>query len=341
MLHSQKRSAIIPGMSTRNNGTDRFSEMNDQEVQALVDRGRRVLAERRLERQGKFKYVLDSRLIDGVRWTKEMKPCGNPKCKKCRERHEYHGPAYKSYVWDGERMRAKSHGKNKPAGWDDPQERLADRGRESRPSEYALPQETVELLRLSEQRYKEKQEWAEAGRWAEFYVAGKEAEHALDAALESSGDTPDDKKAALLEGVVTEAEELYLAIHRRPPAEELTIIRLKIDSGDLKEIWEAAQRASREAGEVVQRFEGYLRSFKALPARYYDDPDAVPRIEKLRAALAQARLTAVEAAQECLDLHEQAMDRLEAAIAKEREEVRKLEASVSNLAVEDLNRSKR
>src|SRR5215204_6135485 len=140
-----------------------LSDLSDEEVQAFVDRGRRVLADRKLDRQGKFKYVLDSRLIDGIRWTKEMKPCGNPKCKKCRERHEYHGPVYKSYVWDGERMRAKSHGKNKPAGWDDPQEgaRLADRGRGSRSSGRALPLEASALFRHAEQRRKEREEWKE------------------------------------------------------------------------------------------------------------------------------------------------------------------------------------
>ena len=96
-----------------------LSQMSDQELQRLVDRARRELAERKLERQGKFKYVLDSRLIDGTRYTKEMKPCGNPKCKRCRERREYHGPVYKSYVWDSERkkMLAQSLGQTPPLGW--------------------------------------------------------------------------------------------------------------------------------------------------------------------------------------------------------------------------------
>jgi hypothetical protein len=79
-----------------------LSQMSDQELQRLVDRARRELAERKLERVSKFRYVLDSRLIDGTRYTKEMKPCGNPKCKRCRERREYHGPVYKSYSWNSE-----------------------------------------------------------------------------------------------------------------------------------------------------------------------------------------------------------------------------------------------
>ena len=97
-----------------------LSLMSDQELQSLVDRARRELAERKLEREGKFKYVLDSRLIDGTRYTKEMKPRGNPKCKRCRERREYHGPVYKSYSWDSEkkRMVARSLGQTPPPGWD-------------------------------------------------------------------------------------------------------------------------------------------------------------------------------------------------------------------------------
>ncbi len=97
-----------------------LSPMSDQELQRLVDRARRELAERKLEREGKFKYVLDSRLIDGTRYTKEMKPCGNPKCKRCRERREYHGPVYKSYSWDSERKRMVAHslGQAPPPGWE-------------------------------------------------------------------------------------------------------------------------------------------------------------------------------------------------------------------------------
>jgi hypothetical protein len=97
-----------------------LSPMSDQELQSLMDRARRELAERKLERDGKFKYVFDSRLIDGIRYTKEMKPCGHPKRKRCRERHVYHGPVYKSYAWDSERKRMVAHslGQTPPPGWD-------------------------------------------------------------------------------------------------------------------------------------------------------------------------------------------------------------------------------
>jgi hypothetical protein len=49
-----------------------------------------------------------------------MKPCGNPKCKRCRERGEYHGPVYKSYSWDSEqkKMVARSLGQTPPPGWE-------------------------------------------------------------------------------------------------------------------------------------------------------------------------------------------------------------------------------
>jgi hypothetical protein len=62
-----------------------LSQISDQELQGLVNQARRGLAERKLRHQGKYRYVLDSRLSDGVRYTKEIKPCDNPKRKKCQE----------------------------------------------------------------------------------------------------------------------------------------------------------------------------------------------------------------------------------------------------------------
>jgi hypothetical protein len=59
--------------------------MSAQELQGLVNRAGRALAKRKLERQGKYRYVLDSRLSGGVSYTREIKPCGNPKCKKCQD----------------------------------------------------------------------------------------------------------------------------------------------------------------------------------------------------------------------------------------------------------------
>jgi hypothetical protein len=58
-------------------------KISDQELQGLVNQARRVFAERKLRYQGRYRYVLDSLLSDGVRYTKERKPCDNPKRKHC------------------------------------------------------------------------------------------------------------------------------------------------------------------------------------------------------------------------------------------------------------------
>jgi hypothetical protein len=52
-----------------------LSQISAQELHGLVNQARRVLAERKLKHQGKYKYVLASRLSDGVHYTKEIKPC--------------------------------------------------------------------------------------------------------------------------------------------------------------------------------------------------------------------------------------------------------------------------
>lgn len=331
-----------------------LSDLSDEEVQAFVDRGRRVLADRKLDRQGKFKYVLDSRLIDGVRWTKEMKPCGNPKCKKCRERHEYHGPVYKSYVWDGERMRAKSHGKNKPEGWDSQEttpaperERVYPRVESEQPTRQDRREEP-KYRRLKEV-LEEQRRWIESGRWAEYFVSGRLAQswaEVFELTEIARAATPylvdREREMFILDHVGAYLGEASTFMWQDPIwQDQVTLVRGMIDSPSPEETLEAAQRALSKAREVVQQFEECQKSYLALPEHYWDDPDTAPRIEQTRDALAAGLLLVMETSQGWLDLHEEALARLESEIGKAREEVKVLEESISGLAREELDRSKR
>ena len=96
-----------------------LSELSDEQLQHLMDRTRRELAERERKRKHGSKYILDSRMIDGVRWTQELIPCGNPKCKRCRVRGEFHGPYFKVWRYDEEthRMKAGKPRREAPEGW--------------------------------------------------------------------------------------------------------------------------------------------------------------------------------------------------------------------------------
>ena len=96
-----------------------LSELSDEQLQHLMDRTRRELAERERKRRHGSKYILDSRMIDGVRWTQELIPCGNPKCKRCRQRGEFHGPYFKEWRYDEEtrRMKAGKPQREAPEGW--------------------------------------------------------------------------------------------------------------------------------------------------------------------------------------------------------------------------------
>ncbi len=100
--------------------TSKLVDMTDEQLQSLIDCARRELAERDRKRRQGNKYVLDSRMIEDVRWTKELIPCGNPKCKRCRERGEFHGPYFKRWSYNAEtgRMRADKPQREAPDGWE-------------------------------------------------------------------------------------------------------------------------------------------------------------------------------------------------------------------------------
>ena len=100
--------------------TSNLTDMTNEELQSLIDLARRELAERDRKRRHGNKYVLDSQMIDGARWTKELIPCGNPKCKRCRERAEFHGPYYKEWVYNTQtgRMKSGKPQREAPDGWE-------------------------------------------------------------------------------------------------------------------------------------------------------------------------------------------------------------------------------
>src|SRR5215210_2287782 len=92
-----------------------LEELSTEELQALVDRARRILAQRKLE-EGRRLRVVDSFREGDIRYLLEYVKCGRAssgKCRKCRE-GEFHGSYWYSYSWDGKKMISKYHGKMRP-----------------------------------------------------------------------------------------------------------------------------------------------------------------------------------------------------------------------------------
>jgi hypothetical protein len=89
--------------------------LSTEELKALVDRVRMILAERRLEKGHRLR-VVDSFKEGDTRYLLEYVKCGRAssgKCRKCRE-GEYHGPYWYAYTWTGEKSISKYHGTNRP-----------------------------------------------------------------------------------------------------------------------------------------------------------------------------------------------------------------------------------
>ena len=89
--------------------------LSTEELQALVDRARRIIAERKLE-EGSRLRVVDSFREGDTRYLLEYVKCGrasSDKCRMCRE-GEFHGPYWYSYTWTGEKTISKYHGKTRP-----------------------------------------------------------------------------------------------------------------------------------------------------------------------------------------------------------------------------------
>ncbi|MBV9454956.1 MAG: hypothetical protein JOZ19_12705 [Rubrobacter sp.] len=90
-----------------------LEELSTQELQSLIDRARRILAERK---EGNRPRVVDSFREGDARYLLEYVKCGRAvsgKCRRCRE-GELHGPYWYSYTWDGKKTVSKYHGKTRP-----------------------------------------------------------------------------------------------------------------------------------------------------------------------------------------------------------------------------------
>ena len=93
-----------------------LEELSTEELKALVDRARRILAERKLQ-DGRRLRVVDSFREGNTRYLLEYVKCGQAssgKCRRCRE-GELHGPYWYSYTWIGKKMVSKYHGKTRPS----------------------------------------------------------------------------------------------------------------------------------------------------------------------------------------------------------------------------------
>jgi hypothetical protein len=90
-----------------------LEKLSTEELQDLIDRARRILAERK---EGHRPRVVDSFREGNTRYLLEYVKCGRAasgKCRRCRE-GELHGPYWYSYTWTGEKMISKYHGKSRP-----------------------------------------------------------------------------------------------------------------------------------------------------------------------------------------------------------------------------------
>jgi vacuolar-type H+-ATPase subunit H len=97
-------------------------------------------------------------------------------------------------------------------------------------------------------------------------------------------------------------------------------VRSRLISNDPKETIQAAQLISERAKRIVEEHESYLQSFRRIPDRYYTDPAAHSRIQKLQEALSEQRAAAAKAVQELVDLYDESLDTLENQIIGMREE---------------------
>ncbi len=90
-----------------------LERLSTEELQDLINRARRILAERK---EGRRPRVVDSFREGNTRYLLEYVKCGRAalgKCRRCRE-GELHGPYWYSYTWDGEKMVSKYYGKTRP-----------------------------------------------------------------------------------------------------------------------------------------------------------------------------------------------------------------------------------
>ncbi len=186
------------------------------------------------------------------------------------------------------------------------------------------------LIEKDEVQWKERaareREWEAEGKWAEYYVAG-EAAHVDNA--------PDDlqvskawKKAWENESRLRNEDDYLRNILRLPEGaigEERNVAWGKLDSNNLSKTVEVAEETPRVIRQLVDTLGDKLGSFEAIPDRYFQDPTARQRIERLRVALERFRQEVTAAVSELLELHAQSLRRLEQAVDEMKKEGGELE----------------
>ena len=197
-----------------------------------------------------------------------------------------------------------------------------------------------DLEMLREEFHKEadrvRKEWYETGRWAEFYVSGELVKRARAfvethgiASIRSEGHfydfafDPAQSEQSYLKNI-----ETALRSNKADHVVDPVAVRSRLFSGDPKDTVLAAQLVLDKAKRIVEEHEGYLRSFRRVPERYYADPEAHDRILQLERALLMQREAAAEDIQKLMDLYDESLDTLEGQLVAMREEGDALEAFV-------------
>ena len=222
------------------------------------------------------------------------------------------------------------------AAEDSPQrEDLRNRG--SYPSRQ--PRATSDFMELSTEYYREealvRKEWYETGRWAEYYVSGELVNRAR-AFAEAHGMASilSDVSGGYMLDFLADPERQYLDNIRnalRSYKGDLVAVRGRLFSNDPKETVLAAQLVLDRAKRIVEEHEGYLQSFRRVPERYYEEPEAYSRILKLDEALSKQRHAAAEDIRKLMDLYDESLDALEDQILGMRKESDVLEEFVTQV----------
>jgi transcriptional regulator with XRE-family HTH domain len=194
------------------------------------------------------------------------------------------------------------------------------------------PRTTSARERIQEEFRKEaarvRKEWRETGRWAEFFVSGelvKRTRAFAETHDVASYDFPFDPE----QSEQTYLENIRAALRSVDYVADPVAVRSRLSSDDPKETVLAAQLVLDKAKRIVEEHEGYLESFRSIPERHYEDPEAHDRILRLERALSEQREAAAEDIQKLMDLYDECLDTLEDQILGMRKESDVLEEFVA------------
>lgn len=200
-----------------------------------------------------------------------------------------------------------------------------DKSLANRYKQYATPRggEVSPVWREWQERHLKEAEWQAAGKWAEYYVSGEAAYIPKRDLSRDTEPTEQEKRE-----IRSDYEALYLQNTLMLPSgtddEEFTVLRLKLDSRDIGEIAEVAQKTIHSARNTLEALHNKQVSFENIPVHYSKEPNAQRRIETLRTALQQYRGKALGVVNELLTLHAEAIHRLDESVDEMRKEGEKL-----------------